>query len=121
MSWVWSDRVLQMGFMEWITWFFEHNSNSSCKVFMSTMWTIWSECNKWVHEGKKRAGLDIANFICQFIRKLEELQRVLLDRKRSLVHWSSLVYPHVKINFDAAFRESKNRLGSGIVIRDNEG
>lgn len=71
--------------MEWITWFFEHNSSSLCKVYVCMMWTIWSEHNKWVHEGQKRKGLDIVDSICPYIREFKVLQKVLHVREGSLL------------------------------------
>lgn len=49
-----------------------------CRAFVTTMWMIWYERNRWVHEGKKRSGLDVASFVKLYLKEYKKQQNKFL-------------------------------------------
>lgn len=60
--------------MEWITWVFREASVEQCRLSCCSLWCLWMERNKRVHENSVKNSRDISRFIIQYMRELEGIK-----------------------------------------------
>ncbi|MBA0678250.1 hypothetical protein Goari_019608 [Gossypium aridum] len=77
--------------------------------------------DKSVHEKERQVVLYIVNFIKNYIKELDDLMRILLEKWGVMERWKRLENAHVKVNFDIGNRKNEKRSCSGIMIRDSRG
>ncbi|KAA3477627.1 putative protein isoform X1 [Gossypium australe] len=67
LNWNWPYSVLYMELL------YGNNSTIQCCLFVCALWEIWTERNKLVHEGQRKTGLAIIDFIRNYVQKLDGL------------------------------------------------
>ncbi|MBA0704494.1 hypothetical protein Golax_016748, partial [Gossypium laxum] len=95
----WSDMVSNVELLEWV---------SNVELLE---WVTWFFARNSVPFYK----------LFVYIWEIEGQKFSIPIRRWESKNWSPLQHPLVKINFDAALWESKNRSSSGIVIREKYG
>ncbi|MBA0789241.1 hypothetical protein Gotri_025232 [Gossypium trilobum] len=108
-------------FIQWLTWAVEQLNPRQGQIFYCTLWAVWGDRNKRVHEGKVSNGKDTASFINSYIKELTDFENRDLKKGKEIRKWMYPQSEFVKINFDGAYKETQNRSASGIVVRDSEG
>ncbi|PPR82887.1 hypothetical protein GOBAR_AA37829 [Gossypium barbadense] len=96
-------HVSQMEFQQWLTWVFEQNTSSRCRIFCCALWAIWEERNKRVHKKANRTGKEIASFINNYISELKGIEEKVPKIVTGGRKWKHPPDKFVKINFDAAY------------------
>ncbi|MFQ6650529.1 hypothetical protein Gotur_022916 [Gossypium turneri] len=110
-----------MEFFQWLTWVFEQNSPSRCRIFCCALWASWGERNKRVHEKTIRSRKEIATFIKSYILELNGIEEKSPKVSTGIRKWKYLPGQFLKINFDAAYDGDLNQSVAGIVARDSGG
>ncbi|MBA0659486.1 hypothetical protein Goklo_011623 [Gossypium klotzschianum] len=110
-----------MEFVQWLTWVFEQNTPTRCRIFCCALWAIWGERNKRVHEKTNRSRKEIACFIKRYIFELNGMEEKVPKIKTGGREWKHPPGQFVKVNFDAAYDGNLRQSAVGIVARDSEG
>ncbi|MBA0662558.1 hypothetical protein Goklo_006655, partial [Gossypium klotzschianum] len=88
---------------EWLTWIFRSYTESQQCLFGCGLWSIWSDKNRNLHEGKTHSRIGVANFTKNYVCELD----CLIERKTTFVgkkeNWKPPNGQSIKINFDALF------------------
>ncbi|MBA0783457.1 hypothetical protein Gotri_001166 [Gossypium trilobum] len=100
---------------------FANNPTRQCRLIACAIWALWIDKNKWVHERKRRSGVELARFVKDYITELDGLENALPRPTLRQNSWKPPVDPLVRINMDVTYRKLKNKSFSGIVIRDFRG
>ncbi|KAA3474808.1 reverse transcriptase [Gossypium australe] len=100
-----------LDFEQWLTKTFDLLPLDLCKPFVVLYGPSRGDRNAWIHEKISKTGKEIANFVKNYIKELDDV------KNKS----TKLPKVAVKINFDGAFDKEKHQSASGIVARDSEG
>ncbi|KAA3482264.1 reverse transcriptase [Gossypium australe] len=107
--------------LKWLTWVFEQCNPFRREVFCCTIWAIWGDRNKQVHEKISRFGKETTNFIQIYISELQGIKEKIPKNPKEAKSWKHPPDQTVKINFDAAFDGKTCQAAMGIVARNSEG
>lgn len=86
-----------------------------------TLWALWMERNRRVHEHLERNSGEISKFILLYLAEIDGTRKRRATSKIVDDRWEPPVGEGVKINFHASYDKSRFRSGSGIVARDSRG
>ncbi|KAK5842443.1 uncharacterized protein LOC108471944 [Gossypium arboreum] len=114
-------RIKNMDFVQWLTWVFNQLTPCQCCLFCCTLWAIWGDRNKRIHEKTVSTGKDIAKLINSFINELNVFKKRKLAKTTEPSRWRHPTGEFIKINFDCAYNEGQNCSALGIVARDADG
>ncbi|KAA3465420.1 Zinc finger, CCHC-type [Gossypium australe] len=114
-------KASDVDFREWLTWVFEQATSSQCRLFCCTLWAIWGERNKCIHERANKSGEEITEFIKNYILKLNGTVEETTKIQSEVSRWKPPPRQFVKINFDAAYNDSFCQAAVGVVARDGKG
>ncbi|KAA3483062.1 reverse transcriptase [Gossypium australe] len=109
-----------MEFTEWLRKFFEVNSLGMCRKFVCALWGIWTFRNKLIHKDEIKIGIQIADFISNYLKELDGVKQILPERRVYTNRWKAPAGMRLKINFDATFNRQRNESCSGLVIRNGK-
>ncbi|XP_016681200.1 uncharacterized protein [Gossypium hirsutum] len=91
---------------------------AKCRLIACAMWVIWTSRNKFIHEGEMKSGSQIADFVINYLKKLDGLNTHSLVRRIHTNRWAAPNGLRVKLNFDVAFNRQRNNSCSGLVVRN---
>ncbi|KAH1089316.1 hypothetical protein J1N35_016573 [Gossypium stocksii] len=90
--------------------------------FMTILWNCWNSRNNYVFNGKKEEPKDIwsrASILSKDFRIHNRLKLPMLTTQIEVRKWVKAPKDCIKINFDASI--TNNRIGYGVIIRDEDG
>ena len=97
-------------------------TESSCEVFATKAWFIWSHRNKSRLQEKSAPLSGIREAVCNFLQLFNSFREhsgsTKVVRRRT---WQPLNPGEYKTNFDGAMFNECNEVGVGIVVRDSKG
>ncbi|TYH24509.1 hypothetical protein ES288_A03G097800v1, partial [Gossypium darwinii] len=102
----WPSSVANYDFLEVLITMFGSHSISKCRMITCALWAIWANRNRFLHEGESRSGSQVADFVLNYLKELDDLNHFVPKRRLHLVRWEAPVGSRVKINFDAAFNRN---------------
>ncbi|XP_039010446.1 uncharacterized protein LOC120139206 [Hibiscus syriacus] len=107
---------------ERLSWLFAHYLSSKHDEMLIAIWAIWTNRNKFYHEGKVRSSGELTSFIQAHVQEYA-IVTASVQPHSSLVSvlWKPPPTPMVKANFDAAFSRRNSEAWSGIVVRNHDG
>lgn len=105
---------------EWLTRVFNSVSNGQAQIFCCALWTLWFERNKWLHEKVKRPCNELALFVINYLKEVDDLDEKTHTLLRIEGRWVPPLEGVVKLNFEAAFDVKNSYSGSEVVIRDEK-
>lgn len=91
------------------------------RVVSCTLWAMWFDRNKRVHEAISRTNIELANFIFQYLQELDGLENDIHTEVMNKQKWEPPPREWAKVNFDGAFDIKDSRSKVGVVIRDSDG
>ncbi|KAK5817793.1 hypothetical protein PVK06_022721 [Gossypium arboreum] len=121
LSVTWPDNISHAEFTDWFTWIVLTSNTEDCQKFICAIWAIWSARKKWVHEGQKQSGKEVAKFILQYLQELKDIKQTQVTSKPSNNNWRPPGKCYYKINFDVAVDLKTNKSCLGIIVRDYKG
>ncbi|KAK3230321.1 hypothetical protein Dsin_002202 [Dipteronia sinensis] len=103
-------------------------TQSEMKVLCVFLWRIWWRRNLLVHQASSRCDENVVRWALNFVNELREACSLNVTHsissvqlQQQVVQWCSPVVGIYKVNTDAAIQSAHNRVGIGIMIRDNMG
>ncbi|MBA0739505.1 hypothetical protein Gogos_012770 [Gossypium gossypioides] len=114
----WNGEEGRKNFQDWLFGLFYNSSEYTCRQIACTIWILWPERNKWVHDRVFASSLHIVSMISSYVAKLNEIVKKLPVVKVCLERWRPPYETFVKIDFGAAFHVLSSNSCSGIIIRE---
>lgn len=111
----------ELGLIDWLTWFFTGASLLQRRRFCVAVWALWYDCNTKIHDKKIRTSEEITQFICDYLKELDEIDSKESNRSSLQARWEFPSGSCVKINFDAAYDSLHSRSVVGLVARNGTG
>ncbi|GMJ04189.1 hypothetical protein HRI_004088000 [Hibiscus trionum] len=110
------------GEQQWLQWLanlFESLSVDKARRFLVAIWAIWGYRNKRLHENANQRPEDIANYVIQYIREVDEASIIKNSMpKQRKTQWDPPPTEYVKTNFDASYQADTRITIIGIIIRN---
>ncbi|GMI85638.1 hypothetical protein like AT4G29090 [Hibiscus trionum] len=113
------------GEQQWLQWLanlFESISVEKVRFFLVAIWAIWGYRNKRLHENANQRPEEVANFVIQYIREVDEafiIKNSMLKQRKT--QWEPPPTDCVKTNFDASYQSDTWIMSIGIIIRNDNG
>ncbi|KAG4212206.1 hypothetical protein ERO13_A02G149901v2 [Gossypium hirsutum] len=117
---VWASSDDNSDFIVWLKNTFESRSMALCRMTVCALWVLWTSRNKFIHEGENQIGVQIARFVQNFLKELDDLKSAIPKRRICVDRWTALMGSRLKVNFDAAFNNHNKESCSGLVIRNSK-
>lgn len=114
----WISQCQNKEWERWLIWVFNTLSLPQICIFCCSVWTLWNERNKRLHERTFKSAKEMVTFILYYIKEIDKSEEC---KHTSIIHqsqWQPLRYDVVKINFDANFDVRNYRSESGVVARN---
>ncbi|XP_016747371.1 uncharacterized protein [Gossypium hirsutum] len=108
-------------FVQWLTWALEQLNPNQSRLFCCALWAIWGDRNRNIHEGIVSNGIEVANFVSNYIIELTGLEQRSSEIMKENKRWTHPQWDSIKINFDGAYNQFQNRSASSVVARDSDG
>ncbi|MBA0760323.1 hypothetical protein Gotri_023074 [Gossypium trilobum] len=89
-----------------------------CRIFCCSLWAIWIDRNKGLHEGKRSMGYGIEAWVIRYIKEMDECEIKKLTKESVNMEWCPLNESDIKMNFDAAFDVPQAKSVSAVVARN---
>ncbi|PPD93600.1 hypothetical protein GOBAR_DD09459 [Gossypium barbadense] len=97
------------------------NVDHLCRLFCYSLWTIWTDRNKGLFEGKRSRGRDIDTWVSRYAKEIDECENSKLTKETVAIEWCPPNGSDIKVNFDAAFDEAQALSASKVVARNSSG
>ncbi|KAK8608584.1 hypothetical protein V6N13_024004 [Hibiscus sabdariffa] len=96
---------------------------SKVRLFVTTIWVLWTYRNKKIHENASQSIQHLSSFIFHYIQEQESLPSSHPSATCSVseARWSPPYVDHVKVNFDASYLTISRESVSRVLIRDVNG
>ncbi|KAH1097266.1 hypothetical protein J1N35_014187 [Gossypium stocksii] len=85
MGWVVSEE--NTDFIEWLKSFLGTHFLGMCRKFVCALWGIWTFRNKFIHEGERCSGAQIAGFVTNYLKELDGLKESLPATRIQRARW----------------------------------
>ncbi|MBA0732300.1 hypothetical protein Gogos_016401 [Gossypium gossypioides] len=87
-------------------------TSSQKKTLFCSIWAIWSDQNKALHEGLHQTVLKTVQFIQKYLGEWERANTILPGQRIEEERWRPPEGNTVKINFDGAFDNQRQNQSS---------
>ncbi|KAL4386202.1 hypothetical protein GQ457_09G009570 [Hibiscus cannabinus] len=114
---------VEQQWIQWLAHLFAQFSSHMMRLFVTTIWVLWTYRNKKIHENASQSVQQLSSFIFHYIQEQESLPSSHPSATRSVseARWSPPPTDHVKVNFDASYFSISRESVSGVLIRDVNG
>ncbi|MBA0803911.1 hypothetical protein Gohar_014072, partial [Gossypium harknessii] len=105
---------------EWLTWVFGSCMKSQWRLFGCSLWSIWLDKNRNLHEGKTHSKIRVANFTKNYIHELGCFKSasgiVVPNAKREVLVSKSSLHTVVGTTFDVKALACFKAMLTGIEL-----
>ncbi|KAL5818842.1 hypothetical protein ACOSQ4_022684 [Xanthoceras sorbifolium] len=115
-----------ISYFDLILWVFVRAKRAEFEEFCMILWGVWSDRNAVSHSKSPRFSAALVSWSLSLLREFQGTQKVFgfpsqPPRQSCPVSWSLPPAGSLKLNTDAAVKPGFSVMGSGAVVRDDQG
>lgn len=85
----WPSLVATSDFQEELINIFEYHFVPNCRLITCALWAIWTCRNRFLHEREMKSGSQVADFVLNYLKELDGLNRSVLEKKLHTIRWGA--------------------------------